>query len=229
MQKAYCKYSTISSSVKAGEEENKVARWPSLVHKVATEHGKMISEMSAGKFYDNIEQDPRDSTTNDEKLDLKSIPGFKSLSSQKTMISDEKAHVRPVKLGAHKYIEKMKVLARAARLRVAEKKKAAAAVVIDALIEPETAAEAKTVVEEKVEAVAEVVAVPATETVAEVVAAPVAETATAEVVAAPVTETAAAEVVATPVAEVEPVAAAEVVVAPVTETAAVETKPVVEE
>jgi len=55
MQKAYCKYSTISSSVKAGEEEVKAARWPSLVHKVATEHGKMISEMSAGKFYDNIE------------------------------------------------------------------------------------------------------------------------------------------------------------------------------
>ena len=227
MQKAYCKYSTISSSVKAGEEENKVARWPSLVHKVATEHGKMISEMSAGKFYDNIEQDPRDSTTNDEKLDLKSIPGFKSLSSQKTMISDEKAHVRPVKLGAHKYIEKMKVLARAARLRVAEKKKAAAAVVIDALIEPNTAAvEATPVVEEKVE-VAEVVAAPVAEKVAaEVVAAPTTET-VAEVVAAPVTETAAVEVVAAPVAE--PVAAATVVVAPVTETVAVEAKPAVEE
>ena len=81
------------------------------MHKVAIEHGKLIGEMQSGKFYQNIEVDPRDSVLPDEKIDLKSLPGYQKLSSQKTMISDDKVHVRAVNPKADKYITKMKLLA----------------------------------------------------------------------------------------------------------------------
>ena len=79
--------------------------------------------MQKGLFYKNIEQDPRDSVLNDEKIDLKSIPGYQKLSSQKTMLSDDKVHVRAVNPKADKYITKMKQLAVLAKIRVADRKK----------------------------------------------------------------------------------------------------------
>lgn len=69
-------YSTISSAARGGHDETTRSRWADLVHKVAIEHGKMIGEMQQGKFYQNIEVDPRDSVLPDEKIDLKSLPGY---------------------------------------------------------------------------------------------------------------------------------------------------------
>ena len=68
--------STISSTAKAGTEEVSRSRWADLVHRVAIEHGKLIEEMKNGQFYQNIEVDPRDSVLPDEKIDLKSVPGY---------------------------------------------------------------------------------------------------------------------------------------------------------
>ena len=120
---AYVTYATVSSSSKSNDKEVTRARWPDLVFEVAREHGKMIADMEQGKFYPNISVDPRDSVLPDEKIDLKSLPDYKpGLSSQKTMIADNKVHVRPVNPKADKYIQKMKELARAAKQRVAERK-----------------------------------------------------------------------------------------------------------
>lgn len=76
MQKAYVNYSTISSSSKSTDKEVTRSRWPDLVHQVAQEHGKLIAEMQQGKFYQNIEKDPRESVLPDEKLDLTTIAGY---------------------------------------------------------------------------------------------------------------------------------------------------------
>lgn len=79
--------------------------------------------MQQGKFYTNIDVDPRDSMLPNEKLDLTTIAGYqKGLSKQKTTIQDSQAYVRPVKAGADKYIQKMKQLAIAAKKRVADRK-----------------------------------------------------------------------------------------------------------
>lgn len=51
------------------------------MHKVAIEHSKLIDEMTQGQFYKNIDVDPRDSVLPDEKLDLKSLPGYKGITS----------------------------------------------------------------------------------------------------------------------------------------------------
>jgi hypothetical protein len=40
---------------------------------VAIEHGRFISEMAQGKFYPNIDKDPRDNIYADDKIDLKSL------------------------------------------------------------------------------------------------------------------------------------------------------------
>ena len=78
MQKAYVTYSTISSASKNKNEETKRARWPDLVQQVAMEHGRYIADMTEGKFYANIDKDPRDNIHADDKIDLKSLPQFKA-------------------------------------------------------------------------------------------------------------------------------------------------------
>lgn len=45
MQKAYVMFGTISSTAKNDKTEVTRARWPDLVHQVATEHGRLINEM----------------------------------------------------------------------------------------------------------------------------------------------------------------------------------------
>ena len=52
--------------------------------------------MQQGKYYANIDKDPRLSVLPDEKLDLTTIDGYKKLSSQKTMISDKTATLKAV-------------------------------------------------------------------------------------------------------------------------------------
>ena len=90
MQKAYVTFSTIGSTAHVENKEVKRSRWPDLVHAVAIEHGKYIGEMGQGKFYDNIETDPRDSAQADDKIDLKSLKAYKgAFSRQKTMIGDK--------------------------------------------------------------------------------------------------------------------------------------------
>ena len=77
MQKAYVTYSTISSASKNKNEETKRARWPDLVQQVAIEHGRYIADMAQGKFYPNIDKDPRDNIHADDKVDLTSLKQFK--------------------------------------------------------------------------------------------------------------------------------------------------------
>lgn len=76
------------------------------------EHGRHIADFAQGKFYKNIEIDPRAHDHVDEKLDLKTVPGYKAgFSRMKTTIADDKVHVRPVKQGIEVYINKMKEIA----------------------------------------------------------------------------------------------------------------------
>ena len=76
------------------------------------EHGRHIADFAQGKFYKNIEKDPRENLHPDEKLDLKTVPGYKpGFSRMKTTIADESVNVRPVKQGAEIYIKKMKEIA----------------------------------------------------------------------------------------------------------------------
>ena len=75
------------------------------------EHGRYIADFAQGKFYKNIEVDPRDHEHPDEKLDLKTVPGYKGFSRQKTTIADNTVNVRPVKKGVEKYIKIMKEIA----------------------------------------------------------------------------------------------------------------------
>ena len=75
------------------------------------EHGRYIADFAQGKFYKNIEKDPRDNMHPDEKLDLKTVPGYKGFSRQKTTIADDSVNVRPVKQGVEKYIKIMKEIA----------------------------------------------------------------------------------------------------------------------
>ena len=60
MQKAYVTYATVSSSAKSKDEKVEAAKWPKLVQSVAIEHQRLIDEMAEGKFYPNIDKDPRD-------------------------------------------------------------------------------------------------------------------------------------------------------------------------
>ena len=126
MQQAYVQGSTLSSTSKVAGAEATASKWPDLVQKVAIDHGKLIQEMAQGKFYPNIDKDPRDNPFDDEKLDLKSMdlykPGF---SSQKTMIADDKVNVKPVSKGAEKYVKMMLDKAQEAKKRVADRHAAA--------------------------------------------------------------------------------------------------------
>ena len=81
MQKAYVSCATISSLSKDQSKEATRARWPNLVQQTAQEHGKLINGMAKGKFYDNIEKDPRDTVGADDKIDLKSLPQYQGLST----------------------------------------------------------------------------------------------------------------------------------------------------
>ena len=78
--------------------------------------------MIKGKFYDNIEKDPRDTMAADEKIDLKSLPQYQGLSTQKTMLADKDVTVKQASTKVDKWVDKMIILARAAKKRVADRK-----------------------------------------------------------------------------------------------------------
>lgn len=59
---------------------------------VAQKHAAYMRDMSEGKFYANIEIDPRDSKDADEKIALSNLAD-PSIKRRKTMLSDAKTHV----------------------------------------------------------------------------------------------------------------------------------------
>jgi len=123
MQKAYVTYATVSSLSRNASQEARKAHWPKLVMQVSTEHGKIITAMKSGKFPENIDKDPRLSALADDKIDLKSLPQYKGgFSSQKTMLPDKDVRVKRASAKVDKYVDKMILLAKAARQRVADRK-----------------------------------------------------------------------------------------------------------
>ena len=83
-----------------------------------------MRDMSEGKFYANIELDPRESKDADEKVALVSLAD-PSLKRKKTMLSDAKTHVTQMSPAADKYVKKMVALAKQIHKEVEEKKKIA--------------------------------------------------------------------------------------------------------
>ncbi len=70
-----------------------------------------MRDMSEGKFYANIEIDPRDSKDADEKIALSNLAD-PSIKRRKTMLSDAKTHVTQMSPAADKYVKKMISLAK---------------------------------------------------------------------------------------------------------------------
>jgi hypothetical protein len=88
-------------------------------------HSTYMRDMSEGKFYANIEIDPRDSKDADEKVALVSVAD-PSIKRRKTMLSDAKTHVTQMSPAADKYVKKMVAIAKQIHTEVEEKKKIAA-------------------------------------------------------------------------------------------------------
>ncbi len=80
--------------------------------------------MQEGKFYANIEIDPRDSKDADEKVALVSVAD-PSIKRRKTMLSDAKTHVTQMSPAADKYVKKMVAIAKQIHIENEEKKKIA--------------------------------------------------------------------------------------------------------
>jgi len=78
---------------------------------VAQKHAAYMRDMSEGKFYANIEIDPRDSKDADEKIALSNLAD-PSIKRRKTMLSDAKTHVTQMSPAADKYVKKMISLAK---------------------------------------------------------------------------------------------------------------------
>ena len=57
------------------------------------EHKSFIDDMREEKYYNHIERDPREFMQADEKVDLKTLPQYKGLSTQKTMLPDKEVRV----------------------------------------------------------------------------------------------------------------------------------------
>ena len=91
---------------------------------VAMKHSTYMRDMSEGKFYANIEIDPRDSKDADEKVALVSVAD-PSIKRRKTMLSDAKTHVTTMSPAADKYVKKMVAIAKQIHIEVEEKKKIA--------------------------------------------------------------------------------------------------------
>ncbi len=83
-----------------------------------------MRDMSEGKFYANIEIDPRDSKDADEKVAL-TVQANPNIKRRKTMLSDAKTHVTQMSPAADKYVKKMVALAKKIHAEVEEKKKIA--------------------------------------------------------------------------------------------------------
>ena len=154
---------------------------------MAREHTKLCTEIINGKYYTNIDKDPRDTTTADEKIDLKTLGHFrKTFATQQTMLPGDNIRVKTASKGVDKYCVKMKEWLYRVRASIAERKAAA---------EKTQAAPAEVAVEKTVAAPAEEVKETAPAALAEPVkeeattpAAPV-EAPTVQIPAAPAKET----------------------------------------
>lgn len=71
---------------------------------VAQKHAEYMKDMSIGKFYANIEIDPRDSKDADEKIALINLSNS-AVQRSKTMLSDAKTHVTQMSPAADKYVK----------------------------------------------------------------------------------------------------------------------------
>lgn len=111
MQRAYVTYGAISSQ-STDENGNTIrSRWADQVTDVAMKHSTYMRDMTEGKFYANIETDPRDSKDADEKVALVSVAD-PNLKRRKTMLSDAKTHVTQMSPAADQYVKKMVALAK---------------------------------------------------------------------------------------------------------------------
>ena len=77
MQRCYAMNATVSSMSKKEGSTAKKSHWPEQVRAVAREHTKLSNEIVNGKYYKNIDKDPRETTTSDEKIDLKTLGHFR--------------------------------------------------------------------------------------------------------------------------------------------------------
>lgn len=77
MQRCYAVNATVSSFSRKEDTEAVVSRWPEQVRAVAREHTKLCNEIVQGKYYKNIDLDPRDSKHADEKIDLKTLGAYR--------------------------------------------------------------------------------------------------------------------------------------------------------
>jgi len=100
------------------------SRWADQVTDVAVKHSTYMRDMQEGKFYANIEIDPRDSKDADEKVALVSVAD-PSIKRRKTMLSDAKTHVTQMSPAADKYVKKMVAIAKQIHIENEEKKKIA--------------------------------------------------------------------------------------------------------
>ena len=93
---------------------------------VAREHTKLCNEIVNGKYYKNIDKDPRETTTADEKIDLKTLGHFrKTFATQKTLMPGDNIRVKTASKGVDKYMMRMKEWLYRVRERIAERKAAA--------------------------------------------------------------------------------------------------------
>ena len=79
MQMCYATHATISSMSTDKENEAVVSTWPAQVRAVSREHTRLCNEIMQGKYYKNIEADPRETATMevDEKIDYKQLSDYK--------------------------------------------------------------------------------------------------------------------------------------------------------
>lgn len=108
MQMCYATHASISSMSTADDSEAKLSLWPTQVRQVSREHTKLCNEIMSGKYYKTIEIDPRENIMADEKTDLKSLSAYKpGLSSQQTMLPNDKVRVKAASKSVDQYVDKM--------------------------------------------------------------------------------------------------------------------------
>ena len=115
MLKAYIEFAAVSSG-QFDKDGNMIgeltrSRWPDLVNECTQKHSIYIKEMSEGKFYPNIEKDPRLNAGPDEKVDIQATQdsgagAAEGYNRQKSKILNETVHQTPMAKSATKFVNK---------------------------------------------------------------------------------------------------------------------------
>lgn len=93
LQKAYLKFSTISSiKTKPGEPAVR-SRWNEQIQQEQKVHSEILTKIQNGERVDGIEKDPLLSTESDLIVDYSSMPGF--LQREKSISGNEKLRIQP--------------------------------------------------------------------------------------------------------------------------------------